>query len=211
MALTLFILAAAAMASPVAASVGTDMNILHKAFGKDPSATYGNLRRLEKMLESTTEKGANKPQMGSTDEEVEKTQLGSELEADKPKKNDDKGNKDQKPKAVDVVVNTTSIVEDVIESDQNSTAEVSEVSDLNSVEEEAAVEEAAVEDSTPVVEEIREEVTDKTSDESGADAGILAASKSGMTADAATSGALGSGSVGALLTTATLFSLVVLA
>jgi len=211
MALTLFILAAAAVASPVAASVGTDINILHKPFGKDPSATYGNLRRLEKMLESTTEKEANKPQMGSTDEEVEKPQLGSELEADKPKKNDEKENKDQKPKAVDVVVATDLIVEDSTESDQNSTAEVSEVSDLNSVEEEATVEEAAVEDSTPVVEEIREEVTDKTSDESGADAGILAASKSSMTADAATSGALGSGSVGALLTVAALFSLVILA
>jgi len=232
MALTLFILAAAAVASPIAASVSTDMNILHTSFGKDPSATHGthrqNLRRLEKVLESTTEKGANKPQLGSTEEGVEKPQLGPELEVDKPKKvnEDEKQDNLPKPKAADVVVVTDSSVEDSTESDQESGAEVSEVSDLNPVVEETAVEDSTESVQDSVVEEaidgksaeIREEVTEENSDGSDADdksggsnTGVLAASTSGMTGDTATSGALGSGSVGALLAATALFSLAVLA
>jgi len=205
MALTLFILAAAAVASPVAMSVDTDMNTLRslqKSFGQGSSATHGthpqNLRRL-------LEEGAEKPQ------------LKSEMGADKPEKVDNKENKDKdkgiaktkkedfgtekiklpKPKAADVVVNTTSIVEDVIESDEDSVVE--EAIDGKSA-------------------ETREEVTDENVDASDADdksdesnTDVVAASMSGMTADAATSGALGSRSVGALLTTAALFSLVILA
>jgi len=205
MALALFILAAAAVASPVAMSVDTDMDTLrslHKSFGQGSSATHGTHRQnLRRFLED----GA------------EKTQLKSEIGADKPEKVDNKENKDKdkgiaktkkedsgiekiklpKPKAADVVVTTTSTVEDVIESDEDSV--VGEAIDGKSAE----TREEATE------EKIDESDADDKSDEPNTD--VVAASMSGMTADAATSGVLGSGSVGALLTAAALFSLVILA
>jgi len=201
MALTLFILAVAAVTSPVAMSLDTDiitLSSLQKSFGQDFSATHGNLRRL----------------LG---EGVEKPQLGSEIGAGKPEKVDDKKDKDKdrgiantknedsatekiklpKPKTTDVVVDTTSTVEDFIVSDQESV-----------VEEEIDGKSA----------ETREEVPEENSDASDADdksdesnTGVLAASMSGMTSKSATSGALGSGSVGALLAATALVSLAVLA
>jgi len=201
MALTLFILAVAAVTSPVAMSIDTDiitLSSLYKSFGQDSSAAHGNLRRL-------LEEGAEKPQ------------LGPEIGAGKPEKVNDKENKDKnrgiantknedsstekiklpKPKTTDVVVDTTSTVEDFIKSDQESV-----------VEEEINGKSA----------ETREEVTEENSDGSDADdksdesnTGVLAASMSGVTSKSATSGALGSGSVGALLAATALFSLAVLA